>query len=333
MINAEIKDALKAAQPFKYLNPTELDMLIQHSKITSFNPGDVILQQGQKSVGLYIIINGIALVKAKTLGKEAVDLLTIEHGNFVGEIGAIEKDVYATTVIANTHLQTLLIPLEYFDMLAVFFPETKYKISKSITEEICNRLKIISLRITDYMTHSNMMHLSLYEELIKSLSFKKIISFEEAHIDTTLLKKMDFFKIFTDDEFSFLLQNSLLVMAPQNYSLRKEGELDPLCCIILRGAVQSSITQSNKVAKLSILGPEKLFGSISMIDKTPSIFNYTTREKTILLQLGQENLNNIQSNRIQLWYKIYELICKSFARLERVANKLDIRLNIELYNR
>jgi CRP/FNR family transcriptional regulator, cyclic AMP receptor protein len=333
MIDTEIKDALKTAQPFKYLNDAELNMLIQHSNIASFNSGDVILQQGKKSVGLYIIINGIALVKAKSLGKEAVDLLTIEHGNFVGEIGVLEKDVYATTVIANTPLQTLLIPIEYFDMLAAFFPETKYKISKSITEEICNRLKIISSRITDYMSHAQMMHLSLYEELIQSLSLKKIMSFEEAHIDIGLLKKMDFFKLLTDDEFSFLLKNASLIMTPQNYHLRKEGELEPMCGIILQGAVQSSINQSNKVAKLSILGPGKLFGSLSMINNSPSIINYTTREKTLLLQISQSNIHHIQSNHVQLWYKMYELICKSFVQLERMANKLDIRLNIELYNR
>jgi CRP-like cAMP-binding protein len=289
------------------------------------------LQQGEKSAGLYVIIHGIAVVTTRTLGKDVLNLLTIEHGNFVGEIGALVKGIYTTTVIANTEVEALLIPNEYFEMLSFFFPETKYKISKSVTEEVCNRLKIIHQRIVNYIQQENLKHTSLYEDIIKSLVAKKTITFEEATIDIKLLRENEFFKIFSDKEFTTLVEHSELILVPKNFTLRKAGEINLSCHIILRGAVQSSIEQNNKIAKLSIFEPVELFSSISMIDNSPALLNYTTREKTILLQIDPSHLTNIQTTNRELWLKIYELICKSFVRLERMANKLDIRLNSESY--
>ncbi len=121
-------------------------------------------------------------------------------------------------------------------------------------------------------------------------------------------------------------------MAAKQCTLLQENEKNLSCYIVLRGAVQSSIIQDNKFAKLSVLGATNLF--CNKIDDIPiSIINYTTCERAVLLKISDANLTMLQNNNKELWYKMSEQICKSFAALESAAEKLDIRLNSELYNR
>jgi CRP/FNR family cyclic AMP-dependent transcriptional regulator len=71
-MDQELNETLLQSQLCKYLDLNDLDMLIGHSKIISFAPGDVLLQQGEKSAGTYIIIYGTAVVSAKVINNSDV---------------------------------------------------------------------------------------------------------------------------------------------------------------------------------------------------------------------------------------------------------------------
>jgi CRP-like cAMP-binding protein len=103
--------------------------------------------------------------------------------------------------------------------------------------------------------------------------------------------------------------------------------------IVLRGAVQSSIRYKNKFAKLSVLAPMMFFCCNTLINQKPAILDYTTCERVILMQIPAVALKHFKENKTELWYKLNDMIAKSFAALEQAANRLDIRLHGELYNR
>lgn len=334
MINAEIRSALLTTQLGQNLDASELDLLIAHSKYLVFSPGEVILQQGKQSEGMYIIINGTALVTAKILGEGGTYITTLQHGNLIGEISLIENGPAATSVLASSQVKCLLITNTYFEILSVMYPQTKYKITRVIAKEVCNRLKVLHRKITSFISHADMTARSMFSEVIKSLTRPTALSFEEAGINKAHIQKSDLFKSFSQEEFDELLAHASIIKVPKQCTLIQEGEKNSPCFLTLRGAVQSSIVENNKTAKLSVLGPYNFLCSISSVDETEaSIVNYTSCERALLLKIMETDIIFIRENSIKLWNKLFDIICKSLVEIEKSAEKLDIRLNSELYNR
>lgn len=334
MLTEELKNALQTTRLCKYLELSELEMLLNYSQSILFSTGEFILQQGKMSKGIYIIIKGEAAVVAKILGEGTIHLTTLGHGNFLGEISLFEKRPSATSVIASAAVECLYIANMYLEVLSVFFPEIKHKTTKAIAEQVCERLKMLHDKISQVILHSDMTKRSIFSEVVKSLTHPSQIDFKDAGIPAEKLKKSSLFESFTQDEFDTLFKYSVILKAAKQCVLIRENEKNSSCYIIFRGAVQSSIIQANKIAKLEVLGPMTIFAGICTVISTSNAdINFTTCERAILLKITAENFARIQKDNINLWYKIFDLLCVSFVALERAADELDIRLNSESYNR
>lgn len=334
MLSLELKEALISTRVCKYLEPNEIDTLLKYSRYVAFATDKLILKQGEMSEGLYIIIDGKTLVSAKVLGEGVTTIATLNRGDILGEISLLEKGPCVTSVTATSEVHCLLITHAYFDMLSLFYPETKYKIIRAITEQVCERINAIYHKIIKHMHHSDMIERSIFGEVIRTLTKPSPINFEEAGIDFNQLKTKTLFTLFSQEEIDLLLQYASLVNAPKKCILIHEGEVSSSLYILLRGAVQSSIINDNIIAKLSVLGPFELFCSVAVINtESTSIINYMSCERAILFQISDSNLTILKNQYPELWYKLYELICLSFVALEKSADKLDIRLHTEFYNR
>jgi CRP/FNR family transcriptional regulator, cyclic AMP receptor protein len=332
-MNAELKQALLKSSLCKYLSLNDLDMLITYSKTVKYAPGETVLAQGEISTGTQVIIDGEALVTAKVLGVGNINITVLDTGCFIGEISQLLKTPSTVSVVAKTPLECFFISSGYFDMLGSLFPETKYKINKAVIEDVCLRQKNLHKKITAFLSHSQMASKSIFGEVIHSLTRAKETSLTVVHMKPEKLKNMEVMQAMSVEQIDLLLKHSTILDAPRNATILHEGDKTEVCYMILRGAVQSSIRQINKLAKMSVMAPGKLFCCMSIIDGTPSIFDFTTCEHTILLKLSAEQLAELKEKDMTIWYMLHDEVCKSFAALEQAASKLDIRLNSELYNR
>lgn len=332
MITPELKQKLMTTKLCHYLSSEELEMISNYCQIISFSEGDLIIQQGKLANGIYVIIQGTALVTAKILGSGITHLSSLKEGSFVGEISLIKKIPAPTSVIASKGMITLFIPGAYFEMMSLFLSEIKYKIMHAIIDDVCERLISVRPKILNVMDKSGI-HSLHFGNIIKKISKFNKINFEDLDFNIKEIKNDMVFKFFTEDEFNHLLNFVELVQAPKNCSLINEGESNKCFFFLLRGAVQSSIIQDNKLAKLSIISPLHFFCGISFVNcSVSSIANYSTRVRSELLIISEKNILTIQSNYISLWHKLFNLIAQSFIDLEYAANKLDVRLNSEFYN-
>jgi CRP/FNR family transcriptional regulator, cyclic AMP receptor protein len=334
MLADKVKNALTETALNQFLGPDELDKLLAYVPIVPFSHGDVILQQRQYSSGIYIIIEGIVSVTAKTLEFEKANIATLSKGDFIGEISMLLGEPATASIVANGDVRCLFISNVYLEFLSSFYPDTKYKILLAIAHQICNRLINIHGQINAFLEKLNMTTQGILGKVFTSLNKLASLSYEEANFNKEILRSAHLFTLFDNDEYEQLLKHAELLRADKNCVLIKEKDKKSDCYIIIRGGVQSSLIHANKVAKLSVLGPATLFCSISSVDKaSPSTINFSTCENTILLKLTEAKLAELQQNHKILWAKIFNLICKSLIALERSMQKLNIRLNIELYNR
>ncbi len=332
MNSNDIDKMMLLTKPFKYLDAKELNMIKPYCNAVRFKDGNVIISQGKRSDAMYIILTGEALILVRLLGEKTIDLSVLERGNFFGEVSLIQKAPATATVIAKTELNCLQLTTTYFDILEKNFPNIRYKITRAITDEICARLKNLHQKITTIL-ETKVMTKSSYLTKNDSPSGIHETTFDDIHLDRNNLKGIPFFKKFDDSEFNLLIQNSQIFNVDPYKTLIKENDSEDVLYIILRGAVQLSVIVQNKISKLHVLSPVRLFGNMTLINKTPSLINYSSCERVILLKINQEHLKIIQKNYITLWEKLFDYLCESFIDHERAANKLLIRLNSESYNR
>lgn len=334
MLIPEFKSALQNGVLGKYLDIDELEMLLAHSDIVDFHKGENILTQGKSCFGIYIIIAGTVSVTAKLLGDGTTQLEILGPGNFLGEVSFIEKIPSATSIIANDQVSCLLITDTYLKLLSAYFPHTKYKLFLAISVQVCTRLKVMHDKIIHFIENSDMTTQSLFGEIIQSLTKPTEIKDEEMFSQTKKLLQLPLFKYLSAEESEELLKHTVLLKAPKHCTLIRKDEKNASCYIVLHGAVQSSIIHENKVAKLSVIGPGTLFAGIACIDSnTTFTITFATCELAVLLRISETELRFFQNERPLLWYKIFDLICRSIIALERSVEKLDIRLHIEIYNR
>lgn len=325
---------LEGSQLGNYLDQYELNILLKHCKIVEHPIGDTILRQGKETEGLYIIIDGNVIVTARIMGQGITNIETLGQGNFLGEVCFIEQAPCPMSVIASNHVRCLLITNTYFELLSIYYPETKYKILHAIARQVCGRLKRMHDKVNEYIANSDMASLSFFGRVVQSFNLPKQTVFEENGINRTLLQQKPLFKLFSQDEIEELLEHMDLLEAPKNCKLIHEGDKKASCYIVILGAVQSSIMRDNKLAKLSVIGPGTLFASVACVDNdSPFTITFITCEQAVLLKLSETALNFFQQNKPQLWCKLFSLICGSLVALEKSIDKLDIRLHIEAYNR
>jgi CRP/FNR family cyclic AMP-dependent transcriptional regulator len=314
-----------------YLDHHEIETLFAHNKIIHFSANEIILRQGDKIDGIYIILEGSVTLKAKILGERTTDLEILSPGHFIGEVGYIENISCSTSAISNESVTCLFISDLYFKVLSAYYPEVKYKIFCHMTKQICDHLKKMHDKITHFIENIEMTKRSPFSEIIYSLTKQAtIVSQEESHIDVEDFLETPFFQSFNKEDLFDLIKNGTLLKVPKNCTLITNDENKNSCYIVLRGAVQSSIIHQNKVAKLSVIGPAILFASTTFVDRSLAFtVSFATCEQSILMKLSEEQLNFIQKENPNLWYKIFYLVTRSLVALQRSVDKLDIRLSIE----
>lgn len=314
----------------KYFDIKEIFSLFNYSQIISYIAGKIILKQGNKSEGIFIVLEGTVNIIEKTIGKNKFHLGTLSPGEFLGVTSYIGNESSPTSFIANDNVTCLFISKTYLNMVALIFPEINYKILKSITGQVCLHLINLHERVIEYIANSDMSKLSLYGRVVHSMTKPSILQDYDIEKYKELLKNLNTY--FNEEEWSYLFKQCQFLDAPKNCKIIAENEPSSSCYIVIRGAVQSSIMKDNKLAKLSVIGPYTLLANIHL-ENHPFTVTFITCEGSILLKMNEINLKYIEKNQNQLWYKLYNLICKSVVALQKSIDKLDSRLQIENYNR
>lgn len=86
--------------PFKFLRPAEWEILLNKSEQRMYKPEEVILKQGDKPSGIYIVQKGKAKVVKEQFG---FTLAIAEYGPgaIFGEMSFIESEATNTAVVAE----------------------------------------------------------------------------------------------------------------------------------------------------------------------------------------------------------------------------------------
>lgn len=97
---------------FARIGRRQLGGLVKKSTVRSFNPGDVIVRQGDSSMTLYVILDGAVRLERRADADEAGDAVpigTLGRAGFFGEMGLLDDLPRSATVVATEQTQCALL--------------------------------------------------------------------------------------------------------------------------------------------------------------------------------------------------------------------------------
>ncbi len=109
----ESVDTLLSSVPFykaiKQVDQYQYDLLLRHSKILEFSPGEVILEKGLKEEWLYFLLKGQLEVHAGSSDDQATVVNYITPGEVFGDLAVLFDQVRTATVVADSNSKKILV--------------------------------------------------------------------------------------------------------------------------------------------------------------------------------------------------------------------------------
>ena len=117
----------------------ELAAIAAAGKEVAFEAGKVICKEGETGIGMHVILEGETKVQIGGRTRRRFG-----PGAFFGEVALLDGGPRSATVIAETPVVTLSIPVWNFKSLLKSNPNLSLK----VLEEVCRRLRISDAAIT-----------------------------------------------------------------------------------------------------------------------------------------------------------------------------------------
>lgn len=130
-------------------------MIKEFLHLRTYQQGEVVFNEGDPGVGMYIIIEGKVNITKKTEGGGSIELVTLENGDFFGEISVIEGG--PRTATARTIEKTELLGFFKSDLeeLIERKPSTAVKILFQISKILGERLRATDEELSRMSGHKS----------------------------------------------------------------------------------------------------------------------------------------------------------------------------------
>lgn len=132
-LNAQ--DFLARAPLFARLERRSLRKLAELCITRDFEPGSVMISEGDTGLGLFVIVSGRVEVTMGT-GDDTIGLAVMERGDLLGEMALIDDEPRSASAVALEPTRCLLITRNSFQTLAEKDPEIAWCLLPTLAERI-----------------------------------------------------------------------------------------------------------------------------------------------------------------------------------------------------
>ena len=135
-------EALRSTPFFADLDRGDLESVLRIGRRVQFEPGQAIVERGDRSDGMYVVLDGRAQVD---VGGRYHDL---KAGSFIGEMALIQGGRRGATVKAVEAVEALMITAEDFRTFLLEHPS----VAVTMLETVVKRLSEIQQRVEAWMS-------------------------------------------------------------------------------------------------------------------------------------------------------------------------------------
>ena len=144
------EDALARVDLFSGLRYKELTQIAKCCREARYSPGSVLLSQGEKGLGLFIITKGtVRITRANGPGGAEEVLATAGMADIVGEMALLDDLPRSATVTAVDEVTVLLLPLWEFRRILRRILRRDPDVGLDLLAVLSRRLREVEQRILE----------------------------------------------------------------------------------------------------------------------------------------------------------------------------------------
>lgn len=127
-------ERLLASALFKDLTEEELLAIVHELRLLTFAAGEVVVSEGEKSEGLFIVVSGSVKVFVRSPTGRNVAVAELPEGQFFGEIASLSGRPRSATVTAAAHTELLVLDAPALQSLTTRHPRIGRVLEDSYVE-------------------------------------------------------------------------------------------------------------------------------------------------------------------------------------------------------
>ena len=129
-------------------NANELTLLSSFGDTRSYQPGDVVIRQGDENDYLYLVLKGKLEVLQEVDDVDQV-VAELEAGDSLGEVSIFDPGPASATVRAGSDSEVWLITRESLERLHSANPKVAYRLLTRITTCLSKRMRDMNDKLVD----------------------------------------------------------------------------------------------------------------------------------------------------------------------------------------
>lgn len=129
-------------------NANELNLLSSFGDSRSYEPGDLVIRQGDDNDNLYLVLKGKLDVFQVVEGDEQL-VTQLEPGDSLGEVSVFDPGPASATVRAANDAEVWLISRDSLDRLHSANPKVAYRLLSRITTCLSKRMRDMNDKLVD----------------------------------------------------------------------------------------------------------------------------------------------------------------------------------------
>jgi CRP/FNR family transcriptional regulator, cyclic AMP receptor protein len=137
----DVNELLTSNSLFSHLNAAAMYRLVELAQMQTFQHGEVIITEGQISVGCFIIVSGaVEVIKALHTPRQR-HIARLGSGEILGEMAVIDDQPHSASVVAIAETQCIMIERWDFKAQMQAYPEIALQLLPVLARRLRNLLE------------------------------------------------------------------------------------------------------------------------------------------------------------------------------------------------
>lgn len=140
-IASTLRQNVRRLELFTELSDDEIDVLIKHAKIRSFDKDEALFHEGDEGEFFAIVIGGVIDITKKSETDTPITIASLTHGATLGEMALIDHETRSASAIAAQPSTVFILSRQSFDTLVEQSPRCGVKMIRKIATILCNNIR------------------------------------------------------------------------------------------------------------------------------------------------------------------------------------------------
>ena len=315
--------SLRATPLFMDLNDAEVRALAARLRPFAAGVGEVLALQGALADRLFIVDEGRLVAHVAEADGTSALLSSVGPGDHLGEMALNHSMLRLATITAEEPTRGHLLLADDFAAMrsSGFMGESgpdrsaALKVLIRLARVLCARLRARTQTITGPEPAGPGGGPEVFAE-----------PYAVPMAMVPELRSLEFFRGLPDDELRVLVGCMRAWEIPRGRRIFAAGTPGTSCCVIVRGAVEVGVARGERRQQLAVVGPGKMFGIVSLIDRGPRRTTCTAREDVVMLELRADAFDLILAAGGRLADRLIDRINRNLIASQRHANRQAVRL-------